>query len=283
MNQIGPLLPSGLLRPMSDLLAAQSAAPRPAASLTTDIPPLTLDNLAPPSVPQASAQSQLAFVQPALIGPGDRVLHIGDSHTAGIYGKEMDKLLRGTGAKVETYGSSSSRPSWFLNGYPTTWGFFGKDENGVADIPKNWKDPHPTPKLPDLIGRFHPNVIMISLGANLLGSNGDNIEKEVRQLADVAKASGAKIIWVGPPDGVESKKPTSKQASLYQHLEKVARQYGDFIDSRPMTEYPVDAEGKPLGDGVHYNHNKKDKTGKGAKIAMDWTKEVFRQIQALQP
>lgn len=274
MSQIGPQ-PSFQLRPLSELLRPQARPPLQAVSQSLPQQPSGADVLQATPLPASSAQTQLSFAHTPLIGPTDRVLHIGDSHTAGIYGQTMDKLLRSTGAKVTTVGSSSSRPSWFLDGTPTRWGYFGKDDEGHVDAPKDWKQPHATPTLPNLIKQAHPNVILISLGANLLYAKGETIEKEVRQLADVAKASGARIIWVGPPDGAEAKKPTSKQDFLYAHLQKIAAQYGDFIDSRPLTEYPLDAQGKPLGDGVHYTGTT------GGKLARAWTQEVFNQIQAL--
>jgi hypothetical protein len=226
------------------------------------------------SATQTKANPSLDLFQTAkpLIGPGTKVLHIGDSHTVGIYGREMDKLMRATGASVSTFGSAGSSPSWWLQGTTTHSGFFGRGEDGKIDSPADWKTPHKTPKLPDLLKQTQPSVIVISLGANLIKANGTTIEKQVKDLAEVAKASGAKIIWVGPPDGRESKKPTSTQTALYDHLQKVATQYGTFIDSRPMTEYPDKG-----GDGVHY-------WGKeGSKIATNWAHEVFNQIQASNP
>ncbi|MFN8576363.1 MAG: hypothetical protein U0354_05855 [Candidatus Sericytochromatia bacterium] len=203
-----------------------------------------------------------------LINENTRVLHIGDSHTVGVYGKEMDRLMRETGAKVQTYGSAGSSPSWWLTGHTTKSGFYSKDDNGNIDSPADWKQPHETPKFTNLINNFKPNVIVISLGANLIKANGETIEKEVKKLADIAKESGAKIIWVGPPDGRESKKPTSKQTFLYEHLEKVAKQYGTFLDSRQYTEYPEKG-----GDGLHYGGEQ------GTEIAKNWAKSIFNDIQ----
>ncbi|PKL76021.1 MAG: hypothetical protein CVV27_12365 [Candidatus Melainabacteria bacterium HGW-Melainabacteria-1] len=277
MNQLGSGFPR--LRPISELLAAKGRPPAltvPVLAQTLSSPAGSLssvsDALASQPLPTSSAQTDLAFVQTPLIGPDDRVLHIGDSHTVGIYGKEMDKLLRATGAKVESYGSAGSSPRWWLTGQSTRSGFYGKDETGKTDAPADWRAPHPTPKLPNLLNRFKPNVVMISLGANLLGASPASIDKQVRELAEIAKASGAKIIWVGPPDGRESKKPTSKQNALYAQLQKTASEYGAFIDSRPLTDYP--AKG---GDGVHYWGSE------GSKIAKSWAGNVYEQIQALNP
>lgn len=248
-----------------------SAAPmRPLLPLQ----PAPQDQIKQSTSAQQPASTSLDLFQNGkpLIGPGTRVLHIGDSHTVGIYGREMDSLMRATGAQVATYGAAGSSPSWWLQGTTTRSGFYGRGEDGKVDSPADWKTPRQTPKLPDLLKKHQPGVIVISLGANLIQANGESIEKQVKDLAEVAKASGAKILWVGPPDGRESTKPTSKQAKLYQHLQKVASQYGTFIDSRPLTEYPTKG-----GDGVHY-------WGKeGTATAKSWANDVFEQIQASQP
>ncbi len=251
--------PAPVLRKPEDLFAQ-----RPAESPTQDAPPRTL--AAP------SAGTSLNFVQSPRLGPDDRVLHIGDSHTVGIYGQEMDKHLRSTGAQVETYGSAGSSPHWWISGRNTRSGFFGRNAAEETTRPARWNDPHPTPKLKELLERFRPNVVMFSLGANMIHNSAENIEQQMRQIADMAKSYGTDIIWVGPPDGRESKKSTANQNRLYQTLERVAQNYGDFIDSRPLTEYPATG-----GDGVHYGGKE------GSRRAKAWAESVFEQIQGSTP
>ena len=221
------------------------------------------------SLAGASASS-LTFVDTPRLGPEDRVLHIGDSHTVGIYGQEMDKHLRSTGAKVATYGSAGSSPKWWITGQTTRSGFFSRDGEEKTTRPAKWNDPHPTPKLKALLEQFRPNVVVFSLGANLIAATPTAIERQMREIAEMAKTYGTEIIWIGPPDGRESKKPTSKQNELYNTLERVAKDYGDFIDSRPLTEYPASG-----GDGVHYWG------AEGSRVAKGWAEDVFEQIQSL--
>lgn len=271
---------ASILRPPQQLFGAvkqyqspSAAAPAPAlpqTPLPAQTAPAVSDQLTPP-LPSASASSSLQFVDRPRLGPEDRVLHIGDSHTVGIYGQEMDKHLRSTGAKVATYGSAGSSPKWWITGQTTRSGFFSRDAEEKTTQPAKWNDPHPTPKLKNLLEQFRPNVVIFSLGANLIQASPATVASQMREIADMAKAYGTEIIWVGPPDGRESKKPTSKQNELYQTLEQVAKTYGDFIDSRPLTEYPASG-----GDGVHY-------WGKeGSRIAKGWAEDVFQQIQGLK-
>jgi hypothetical protein len=264
-----------------------------------------------------------------LINENSRVLHIGDSHTVGIYGHKMDELMRSTGAKVFTLASSGSSPSSWINGFVTHSGFYYHDETGNDKTPsdwvkmtpaiaeklknnkiKDWQVPVKTPDLKDMINKFHPNVIVFSLGANLAGYAKDiealedkyntetnpvqikqlaksisdkknYISNDVRKVCEIAKSTGAKIVWIGPPDGRSDVKPPRVQEELYEDLRKVAAEYGSFIDSRPFTDIP-DGVG---GDGVHYwNPAGKhiDASGKPFDLeenARTWAKNVFDEIQ----
>lgn len=275
-NRVIPGRSQTLVPPQQLFGPQQNPASRPPSPTLSGLNGLSgPDRLQSP--PATSAQTEVNFIQSPLIGPDARVLHIGDSHTVGIYGQHMDKLLRETGARVETYGSAGSRPSWFVTGRNTRSGFYGKNEEGVVDKPAKWNDPHPTPKFEELLRRFNPNVIMVSLGANLFGASAEQVKADVDRLFVGANGQpldlrGKKLIWIGPPDGRADKKPAEQQAALYRHLQAAIEPYGaSFIDSRPMTEYPD----TPGLDGRHY-------WGKeGVREAREWAAEVLDQVQAL--
>ncbi|MFN8673305.1 MAG: hypothetical protein U0457_14635 [Candidatus Sericytochromatia bacterium] len=197
-----------------------------------------------------------------------RILHIGDSHTVGFYGREMDELLRNSGAIVRTYGSSGSSPSWWFNEKETKSGFYSKDENNNVYDPIIWKTPHKTPKIEALINEFKPEIIIVSLGANLLNQNEITIKKEVNDICKFITEKNIKLIWVGPPNGRKDKKPIEKQNFLYDNIKPIVKNYGSFIDSRDYTYYPETLK----GDGVHFG-------GKDGKIiAQKWAKKVFEEI-----
>lgn len=203
-----------------------------------------------------------------LITPDSRVLHIGDSHTCGIYGKAMDELMRGTGAAINTVGVSGSSPSWWLNGTVGKSGYFAKDENGNVDQPADWRTPRQTPNLNKLIKDFKPGIIVFSLGANMINSSSESIRNQVRSVCELAKNAGCQIVWIGPPNGRADKKPTEKQNRLYNNLKAEAEKFGTFVDSRQYTRYPESG-----GDGVHFWGSE------GSKIAKDWAGKVFNQLQ----
>ncbi|MFZ5950927.1 MAG: hypothetical protein ACOYXC_09495 [Candidatus Rifleibacteriota bacterium] len=203
-----------------------------------------------------------------LITPESRVLHIGDSHTCGIYGKAMDDLMRSTGAAITTVGVSGSSPSWYLNETVGKSGYFAKDEQSRIDQPADWRTPRSTPNLNKLIKDFKPGIIVFSLGANMIGASPEAIRSQVKSVCDIAKKAGCQIVWVGPPNGRADKKPTEKQNRLYENLKAEAEKYGSFIDSRPHTHYPDNG-----GDGVHFWGNE------GSKIARDWAGKIFESMQ----
>ncbi len=202
-----------------------------------------------------------------IIKSDSRVLHIGDSHTCGVYGKSIDALMRESGATVSTYGVSGSSPSWWFNGTVGKSGYFAKDEQGKVDQPADWRTPRATPNLTELIKEKKPDVLVVSLGANLIGGTNTAIQSQVRSICEVAKKNGTQLVWIGPPDG--RSKSDEAQTRLYLNIKAAVNLYGfSFIDSRPFTDYP-----KTGGDGVHYSGTE------GTKIAQQWANSAYDVIQ----
>ncbi len=203
-----------------------------------------------------------------LITADSRVLHIGDSHTCGVYGKTIDGLMRETGAAVRTCGVAGSSPSWWLNGTVGKCGYYSRDEKGNVDQPADWRTPRQTPNLSSLIQEYKPSVVVISLGANMAYSSPEAIQKQVQSVCDIAKRAGCKIVWVGPPEPRDGVGGSENYGRLYQNLKAAAEKYGSFVDSRTYTEYPSSG-----GDGLHYSGTA------GSKIAKSWADKVFGQMQ----
>ena len=202
----------------------------------------------------------------AIITADSRVLHIGDSHSCGVYGKTIDGLMRDTGATVNTTAVAGSNPSWFMNGTTGKCGYYSKDENGNVTEPY-WQTPMKTPLLQNMIDTYKPSVLVVSLGANMVGYSESTQRSMVDSICDKAKAAGCKIVWVGPPDSrIQDKGQVS---SLYSVLKsEVAKYDGVVVDSREYTDYPSSG-----GDGLHYSGNE------GTKKAQTWANEVMDAIQ----
>jgi hypothetical protein len=202
-----------------------------------------------------------------IITPDSRVLHIGDSHSVGVYGHAIDDLMRQTGASVSTTAVAGSNPTWFMNGTVGKCGYYSKDENGKVVSPSDWRTPMQTPLLQNMIDTYKPSVLVVSLGANMVGYSESSIRSQIDSICDKAKAAGCKIVWVGPPDSRSQDK--NQVAKLYNVLNSEVGKYdGVVVDSRQYTKYPSSG-----GDGLHYSGNE------GTQTAKNWANSVMNAIQ----
>lgn len=199
---------------------------------------------------------------PTSIGNGTKVLMIGDSHTVGTFGTELDQKLRSTGAQVETYGASGSSASQWVNGGTTSSGFVARHADGSVQQPP-WNSRQSVPKLEELIAKNKPDVIIVNLGANFRG--GDPTA-QVRSLGEVVKKYGIKLIWVGPPKTREDSSNSSSIQAFDQKMASAIAPYGTYIASDPFTP------SYSGGDGIHYSGSQ------GNQIARSWADSIFGQI-----
>lgn len=211
---------------------------------------------------EAPAAGNAQGASPVSIGPGTRVLEIGDSHSVGTFGQELDAKLRGTGAQVSTYASAGANASDFVNGTGHKYGYWEKKADGSEKKVGYGTNAAP-PKLDSLIAQEKPNVILVNLGANFRGGNP---KAEVDKIGQIAKKYNIPIVWVGPPKTRDdSSNPSSIQAFDQKMAEAVAP-YGKYIPSSNLT--PKYAG----GDGIHYSGNE------GNSIARQWASGVFNAL-----
>lgn len=205
---------------------------------------------------------------PVTIGPGTKVLEIGDSHTVGTFGQELDKKLRSTGAQVATYGSAGASASNYIKGTPTTYGYSEHHADGTTSTTP-YGQSHATPKLEELIEKEHPNVLVINLGANFRGAGKDGIDQQVASLGEIAKKHNIPIVWVGPP---KTKQDTADGGGSIQRFDQTMHDavapYGTYVASSQFTPQYVGQD--PAG--IHY-------TGpQGAEVSRRWADGVFGAI-----
>ena len=192
------------------------------------------------------------------IGSGSKVLVIGDSHTAGTYGDELDRLLRGKGAQVHTVGSSGATADQYISGAGTKVGYADHKLNGQTEKTAA----HATPKLEDLIAQDKPDTIVVNLGANFRGAGPSGIKAQVNKLGEIAKRHNIKIVWVGPPRTRDDMSNPSSLQKFDQDMAAAVQPFGQYISSAPFTpEYSGT-------DGVHYGGSK------GTELAKKWAAGV---------
>ncbi len=263
MNLLGMLLTlmgaqGGSLPGLTGL--GNTGASGPSGSTGASSPSGSTGSTSPVGSTSASSDSTPASTNPGStnIGPGTKVLMIGDSHTVGAFGTELDKQLRTTGAQVATYGASGSSATQWANGGTTSSGYVERGANGQVVQPP-WNQQHSIPKLEDLIAKEKPGVIIVNLGANFRGGDPTS---QVRSLGEIAKKHGIKLIWVGPPKTREDSGNDSSIKAFDQKMAAAMAPYGTYIASDPFT--PTYSG----GDGLHY----------GTEAGKKWAQGIFGQL-----
>ncbi|MFN8575368.1 MAG: hypothetical protein U0354_00790 [Candidatus Sericytochromatia bacterium] len=199
------------------------------------------------------------------INKNTKVLIIGDSQTVGSYGANLDKLVRGTNAKVVTYASWGSSPEWWFSGKSATAGFWSKGIDGKEFRTKE----HQTPNIEKILSKEKPDIVIVTMGGNMMkNATQASVSKQVDKLGNAITNSGAKLFWAGPPKYDPKKRTPEELKTFYGFLAKAVSSHGTFIDSRKfINEY----HGQ---DGLHYSGRK------GKKETEKWAKGVFKEIQS---
>ena len=216
----------------------------------------------PTPVGSAAPSSSTGGASPVKIGPGTKVLQIGDSHSVGAFGKELDAKLRGTGAQVATYASAGATASTFVQGKSTKYGYWEKHADG-SQRTVGYGQSAQTPRLDNLIAKERPGVIVVNLGANFRGSNPKG---QVAELGQVAKKYGIPIVWVGPPKTAKDNSNPGSLAKFDQEMAAAVAPYGTYVSSAKHTPRYSG------GDGIHYGGSQ------GTQLAKNWAGGVFREI-----
>lgn len=217
---------------------------------------------APPVMPSRPLERIQAGLSPVPIQPGTQVLEIGDSHTVGPFGRELDRLMRGTGADISTVGSAGASAVTYTNGAPTRSGYWQKLADGREESAGTGES-HPTPKLVDLIGSERPDVLLVNLGANFRQGN---VMAQVKLLGDIAKEHSLPLVWVGPPKTRQDVADPSSIEDFDRRMAEAVAPYGSYLASSPFTpEYAGN-------DGIHYGGPR------GKELARGWAAAVYREV-----
>lgn len=194
--------------------------------------------------------------------PASRILVIGDSHTAGAFGDALFADLKASGAHVECLGSSGSRADHWLHGTPTRSGFVARHDDGTREAPP-WREPHDTPLLTDLLDQNHPDLLVICLGANFRNATPEELDTEVRSLANLAHC---KVAWVGPPPTRADFDHPQQLARFESQLGQAVQPWGTFL---PSGQLVAEYAGR---DGIHYSGDR------GKQLAAKWAHAIARSL-----
>lgn len=192
------------------------------------------------------------------------VLFIGDSHSVGPFGWELDKHLRSyNDSIVATYASCGSIAKWWYTGQPTTCGYYQKDMSGVVNSGTKLA----TPIFNHLMDTQKPDLVVVELGANYANLPSDTYAiNDMKQIVNKIKDSKAKCFWITKPDSRNGRENIPR---ILRITTEAAKDYCTIFDSTKVTKYPATG-----GDGVHYWFKE------GTPIAKEWALKVF---EALKP
>jgi len=191
-----------------------------------------------------------------------KILFIGDSHSVGIFGQELDRMFRNDpNTIIATYASCGSIANWFFTGKATKCGYFYRPSDGRSETGTTAA----TPLIEDIIKQFQPDYLVVELGGNYWGYSSTFSRTDMTRLADLARDYSLPCFWAGAPDA--RKKPADNQQRVYDDLTASITHACTLFDSRKVTQYPATG-----GDGIHY-------WGSEASVqAKQWAAAVFAAV-----
>ncbi len=261
------------LIPLAAAMASSSPAPADAADLAREVEEL---ELAEEHLHQRYREA------PAMhdVAP-HRILVIGDSHTAGTFGRALDLLLRTLpDTDVKTVGSCGLSPDGFLESKGTRCGYLEIDGEQMAFKKRKGS----TPAIDALLVEHDPDLTIVELGANQIHTamrDPEGAAADIRALATRVLARSSRCLWVGPPYGAAAKKPPQRIDHVYNVLASALPSGCSILDSRPQAQpylaWPdIAAKAGRRGDGKHF-----DTLGvHGQHAARRWARVVFDKARA---
>ncbi|MBY0518521.1 MAG: hypothetical protein K2P81_16535 [Bacteriovoracaceae bacterium] len=193
------------------------------------------------------------------------VLFIGDSHSVGPFGWEMDRLIRTIPGVTQTasYASCGSIAQWWVTGKSTPCGYWEHQGHQAAISLKTG----PTPIFSDLLQKHKPSVVVVELSGNYMGYSDSFSVDDMRAMAQKIKAIGAKCLWISTP---KTRVNPDRILRLVPLVHEAVGDVCEVFESHLVTEYPATG-----GDGTHYWF------AAGIPIAKSWAKAASLRLEAL--
>ena len=156
-----------------------------------------------------------------------KILVLGDSQYAGVYGHELDHLLKQAGNTIKSYGCvSATAQDYIQGGKHCVLSKKGSTRNSIH------KDYILRP-IKYYLTTFAPNAVIISLGGNIQANSNSkkNRTQQISKLVQIVTSQNIKCIWIGPP-GKEDPAEKETRDIFYNHLKEGLENKCTLIDSR---------------------------------------------------
>lgn len=205
------------------------------------------------------------------------IVYVGDSHSCGCFGQNLDKSLRSLRNPVSqeplrvqsiaTCGSSTH--SWLLpTGHTTSCGYRSCANDGNCHSSKDGRSDSLEQVLVDSGPRPRPKITVVALGSNMLKANLDATMKDVTTFIQKIKSAGSQCIWIGPPQAALSFMSKDSYERFVERLDAITTNSGcRFINSNEKTA----RENLKDPMGVHYS----------CDHGTAWSKKVFSELSPI--
>ncbi len=257
------------------------------------------------STPAAKPKEQTALLPtvPLTNSAGMNVLILGDSLALCGLGQRLDEHFRNDPnvRATFTYMACGTNPlSWLkekpYNSIKALCGYWSIESSAGAKQPRQMQDtygmtrghvpqPHPVPKLEDMLSTLHPDILVVQTGSNLFGLFPDAKTVHPSQNAAalrtyfmpfthkaVARPSSLKkIYWLSPPTSGRVAKPV--QDFLFEETRRQLGSLGTVIDSRMLVSYPY----------KHMDPDKEHFLGDDMNLWADNVYSIIQKDLAAQP
>lgn len=214
-----------------------------------------------------------------LVGAAEKVtpvLLVGDSHTAGPFGAQLEKRFKQQGFAITRVGCVGASNDTFI---------FGGTQCNRGSVKTGVKGDFVAPQFRRLLARENPEVVVFALGANMynhLGWTPEKRQESARKLAELVSKNGVKkCFWIGPKYGPN--KTFGDAGKVMSDLQLGFGGVCEPIDSRKIAEFNWCGE---VGDfkpcccdrNPHFNAVRYGKAG--PHRARQWADQAFDLLMA---
>lgn len=252
-------------------------APAPSAPLLLAIPVVARPplELAPSLSGSSSSPTPLATITRS-DQRQIRIFVLGDSQCHTEFGPELQKALLEGGYEVLIHGFKNGTVYFWKGGWksPVLTQIFEPAASLEASGRFQLVSMVPPP-IRDYVAAYDPDIFLIQGGTNfeqdLADESNTIVAEHVHNCLLDATASGAKVLWIGPPDARDDIKTAEFQERSYATIRRVTDPFADqqqgfcLYDSRPVAPMANDAP----GDGEHH----------GPTAARAWARSSAEWVQ----
>lgn len=186
-----------------------------------------------------------------------RILFLGDSHSLGAFGENLDRSLREQGLEVSTFATAAGGPHYWLEKHASISASLGSWEK-TPQKERREEVSMAVPKVESLLRSCRPDVVIVQAGAQLfpplrMGNpeSRGQVKTAIEEFCRTISEARAWIYWIDPPDSHPKRVPPALHSDLAEMIREVVGRYqGRVFDSMAATRWSLPYPDQ--SDGMHY-------------------------------